>query len=142
VRRVEIDELLKVLRPYPYGWQVEIPAPYKFLGHSINLDVETRPNPDDVDAPVTNEIEIELARLILTNLSDVLGEAERRYVAYCSDEPGVLERIEHPRIWLCREFMSTDSKHWVLAAGFVDAPDWVVHAEFSGLFFEDIWSGD
>jgi hypothetical protein len=117
--------------------------PHRFFGHPVGLEIETRPFPDSEPPPSPSQPELELTRLILTGLPEVLAEAEKRYAAYSADSPEVLAKVHRPRVWICREFQDREGRDWwAIEAGISDAPDWTICVEFRGLEFVEVWSGD
>jgi hypothetical protein len=138
-----IEEMLRGLQPYAYGWRSDLPMPHLFFGHAVALEIETRPFPAADPPLLPSQTEVELARLILAGLSKVLAEAERRYAAYSAETPDVLAKVHRPRVWICREFQDREGRDWwALEAGISDAPDWSLFIEFRGLEFVEVWSGD
>ena len=120
----------------------ELPA-YRFFGQPITLTVETRPFPAADQAPPPTESEVNLARLVLAGLSEVLAKAEQEYAAYNADFPELRGKVHDPRVWVCREFQQRDGpERWVLTSRISDAPDWTVFIEFRALTFLEVWSGD
>lgn len=131
------------LEPYPYGWRCELPARYRFFGCPVRVKIETRPSPADELPPPPNPSEVELVRLIVSSLSELLAEAERQYATFDQEFPELFDKIDDPHVWVCREFLELDGPdRWALVSGISDAPDWCIHIEFRGLEFHEIWAGD
>ena len=83
-----------------------------------------------------------MVRLILSNLPALLPVVEREYRGH-ADSPDIIERVHMPHIWLSRDWLAElGPEHWSFVVGIADAPDWGIHAEFAGLVFQRIWSGD
>jgi hypothetical protein len=143
VRPEVIEEVIRGLQPYAYGWRFDLPMPHCFFGHPVALEIETRPFPDSKLPPSPSRPEVELTRLILAELPGLLAEAERRYAAYSAETPDVLTKVHRPRVWICREFQDREGRDWwALEAGISDAPDWSIFIEFRDLEFAEVWSGD
>jgi hypothetical protein len=138
-----IETILRALRPYPYGWQAELPAPYCFFGQPITVTIETRPSPEEIIAPPPIQSEVDLIRLILSEFPRVLVTAAMEYAAYNSEIPELLRKVCEPRVWVCREFQEMDGlDRWAFVSGISDAPDWTIFIEFRGGTFLEVWSGD
>ena len=136
-----IDSVLRSLQEYRWGWRTTLPN-VRFLGKPVSLRVDTQPIPTGGPSPPPNATETALVRFVLGSLPGMLTEIERRYRSH-ADSPDILERVHEPSVWLSRDIMSAEGPdHWSFVAGIVDAPDWTICAEFSGLVFQDIWSGD
>lgn len=136
-----IDTVLRSLQEYRWGWRAMLPD-VSFLGKPVGLRVDTQPIPTGGPSPPPNVTETALVRLVLGNLSGVLTEIESRYRSH-ADSLDILERVHEPSVWLSRDILSEEGPdHWSFVAGIADAPDWTICAEFSGLVFQDIWSGD
>jgi len=58
-----IEDVLRGLRPYAYGWRSDLPMPHRFFGHPVGLEIETRPFPDSEPLPSPSRPEVELTRL-------------------------------------------------------------------------------
>jgi hypothetical protein len=93
-----IEAVLSSLKPDPYGWGQELPAPYRFFGQPLALKIETRPFPaDDLASPPT-QAELELVRRVLAELPEVLAKSEHEYRAYNADFPELLGKVHEPRV--------------------------------------------
>lgn len=138
-----IEAVLRQLQPYDYGWRCELPTPSTFFGNPVELRIETRPCPATESAPIPNSTEIELVRLILSALPEMLAQAEQYYADYNAGFPELVDKIDQPHIWVCREWLGSEiPANWTFLIGISDAPDWCIHTEFRGLEFREIWSGD
>lgn len=143
MEREAIEAILAALQPYPYGWRQELPAAHSFFGQPVSVNIETRPYPEAGDPPELVEGELDLVRLVLARLPEVLAVAEREAAAAPDATPEVLGKVHEPRVWVCREFQERDGPaRWALTWGISDAPDWTVFAEFRGLTFLEVWAGD
>jgi hypothetical protein len=135
--------MLNGLQPYPYGWGCQLPPPYQFFGQQLAVMIETRPIPADESAPRPTRGEIDLVRLILAGLPEILAKATQEYAAYNAEFPELLAKVHEPRIWVCREFQAEEGPDWwALTSGISDAPDWTIYVEFRGLTLLEVWSGD
>lgn len=89
------------------------------------------------------QAEIDLVRLILTELPGVLATVTQEYAAYDDAFPELLKKVHDPRVWVCREFQERDGpERWALTSGNSDAPDWTIFIEVRALTFLEVWSGD
>jgi hypothetical protein len=124
-----------------WGWRGGV-AGVTFLGRPVELRVDTEPEPTGGPPPPLDETELVLVRLVLPSLSALIPEIEAHYRGH-ADSPAVLDSVSEPRVWLSRDILADDGPgRWGFVAGLTDAPDWVIHAEFDGLVFREIWSGD
>lgn len=136
-----IDAVLRSLGEYTWGWRVALPG-VRFMGKSVGLRVDTQPIPTGGPSPPLDAAETALVRLVLGGLPGVLAEAERRYREH-ADSPDIIDRADEPSVWLSRDVLAEEGPgHWALVVGIAGAPDWATHAEFEGLEFHEIWSGD
>jgi hypothetical protein len=137
-----IDAVLRSLQETQWGWQAVLPE-VAFLGQPVRLRVDTRPVPAEGPPPVPNADETELARLVLSGLPAALAEAERQYRAYHAGVPGAVELAHEPQACVCREQLAREGPgRWSLVVEIAGAPDYGTHAEFVGLSYVGIWSGD
>lgn len=135
------EAVIRSLRPYTWGWQANIPT-VSFLGRSVFLRVDTIPEPTGRGSPPLDAVEMALVRLVLGALPDLLPAIEQRYREH-ADSPEVLERVEEPCVWLSRDILAEEGPtRWAFVSGIGNADDWAIHAEFDGLTFCEIWSGD
>jgi hypothetical protein len=138
---IPIDSVLCSLQEYRWGWRTTLPH-VRFLGKPVSLRVDTQPIPSDGPSPPLDAAEIAVVRLVLGNLPDLLPEIERHYRSH-ADTPDIIERVHEPSVWLSRDIRAEEGPdHWSFVVGIEDAPDWTICAEFSGLTFQEIWSGD
>jgi hypothetical protein len=138
---VAIDSVLRSLKEYRWGWRAPLPKIW-FIGKPVNLRVDTQPIPTGGASPPLDATETALVRLVLGNFPDLLTEIERHYRSH-ADSPDIIERLHEPSVWLSRDILTEEGPdHWGFVVGIADAPDWTICAEFDGLAFQDIWSGD
>jgi hypothetical protein len=105
--------------------------------------LDTRAEPAEEPPPAAEPAEIGLVRLILGGLPGVLAECERRFREYNAEFPELLGKVHEPHIRVSREWLGGEPPgDWAFVVGIADAPDWGIHAEFRGLEFREIWSGD
>jgi hypothetical protein len=136
-----INTVLASLQEYRWGWRATLPD-IRFIGKPVSLRVDTQPIPTDGPSPPLDETETALVRLVLGNLPGLLTEIERHYRSH-ADSPDIIERVDEPSVWLSRDILAEEGPdHWSFVTGIVDAPDWTICAEYAGLAFQDIWSGD
>ena len=136
-----IDAVLRSLQEYRWGWRTTLPN-IRFIGKSVSLRVDTQPIPTSAPSPPLDATETTLVRLVLSNLPGLLTEVERHYRSH-ADSSDIIERVHEPSVWLSRDILAEEGPdHWSFVVGIADAPDWTICAEFSGLSFQDIWSGD
>jgi hypothetical protein len=138
---IAIEAILRSLQEYRWGWSTTLPS-VRFLGKPVSLRVDTQPIPTGGPSPPLDATEIALARLVLANLPGMLTEIEGHYRSH-ADSPDIIERVHEPSMWLSRDILTAEGPdHWSFVAGITDAPDWTICAEFAGLTFQGIWSGD
>jgi hypothetical protein len=138
---VAIDAVLHSLQEYRYGWRTALPH-IRFLGKQVCLRVDTQPIPTDGSSPPIDATEAALVRLVLGSLPRLLPEIERHYRSH-ADSPDIIERVHEPSVWLSRDILAeAGPDHWAFVSGIEDAPDWTICAEFAGLAFQEVWSGD
>jgi hypothetical protein len=143
VERDTIDAVVQRLRPGPYGWRCELPAPVRFFGRPIELLMDTRPVREHEPPPGPAPAEVGLVRLILGGLPGVLAECGRQYRRANIELPRPLGKAHEPAIWVSREWLGdAPPGDWSFVVGISGAAGWGVHSEFSGLEFRRIWSGD
>ena len=136
-----IDAVLRSLQEYPWGWRTTLPN-VRFLGKPVMLRVDTQPIPTGGPSPPLNVEETALVRRVLGDLLGLLPEIERCYRSH-ADSPDIPDRVHEPSVWLSRDHLAEEGPdHWCFVSGIADAPDWTICAEFSGLAFQEIWSGD
>ena len=136
-----IDVALRSLEEYDWGWRTALPG-VEFIGRPVGLRVDTRPVPTGGPSPPPDEVETALVRLVLGRLPELLPVIEREYRGH-ADSPDVIERVHEPAVWLSRDTRAEEGPgRWAFAVGIADAPDWTIVADFDGLSFLGIWSGD
>jgi hypothetical protein len=135
------DTVLQSLQQYRWGWRTTLPG-VLFIGKPVGLRVDTQPIPTGGPSPPLNPTETALVRLALGALPALLAEVEWHYREH-ADSPDIIERVHEPYVWLSRDILAEDGPdRWTFVVGIADAPDWGIHAEFAGLVFQQIWSGD
>lgn len=138
---VAIDMVLRSLEEYRWGWRTALPK-VRFMGKPVSLRVDTQPIPTGGLSPPLDATETALVRLVLGHLTGLLPEIERHYRSH-ADSPDIIEHLHEPSVWLSRDILAKEgSDRWSFVVGIADAPDWTICAEFAGLTFQDIWSGD
>jgi hypothetical protein len=136
-----IKTVLASLQEDRWGWRATLPD-IRFIGKAVSLRVDTQPIPTDGPSPPLDETETALVRLVLGNLPGLLTEIERHYRSH-ADSPDIIGRFHEPHVWLSRDWLAEEGPDfWSFVVGIADAPDWGIHAEFRGLEFQQIWSGD
>jgi hypothetical protein len=138
---VAIDAILCSLQEYHWGWRTALPN-VRFIDKPVSLRVDTQPIPTGGPSPPLDPTETALVRLVLGHLTSLLPEIERHYRSH-ADSPDIIERLHEPSVWLSRDILAEErSDRWSFVVGIADAPDWTICAEFAGLVFQEIWSGD
>jgi hypothetical protein len=136
-----IDRVLRSLTQDRWGWRADLPG-VQFIGKPVGLRVDTQPFPTGGPSPPLDANETALVRLILGNLEDLLPVIERAFRGD-ADAPYIIERVQGPHVWLSRDWLAQEGPDfWSFVVEIADAPDWGTHAEFKGLAFQQIWSGD
>lgn len=136
-----IDAVLRSLAEYRWGWRADLPG-VQFLGQPVGLRVDTQPIPTGGPSPPLDATETALVRLVLGGLSNLLPVIEREYRGH-ADSPDIIERVHEPAVWLSRDILAeVGPGRWSFAVGIANAPDWTIAADFDGLAFLLIWSGD
>jgi hypothetical protein len=136
-----IDAVLRSLQQYHWGWRAELPG-VRFIGQSVELRVDTQPIPTGGASPPLDMTETALVWQVLAALPELLVVIEREYRGH-ADSPDIIDRVHEPRVWLSRDWLAeVGPGHWSFVIGIADAPDWGTHADFDGLVFQRIWSGD
>src|SRR5262245_5764888 len=136
-----IEAVLRSLQEYRWGWRTTLPD-IRFIGKSVSLRVDTQPIPTGGPSPPLDANETALIRLVLGNLPGLLTEIERHDRSH-ADSPDIIERVHEPSVWLSRDILAEEGPdHWAFVSGIEDAPDWTICAEFAGLAFQEVWSGD
>jgi hypothetical protein len=137
----DIDRVLRSLVEHRWGWRADLPG-IRFIGRAVGLRVDTQPIPTGGSSPPLDGTESALVRLVLSHLSELLPLIEREFRGH-ADSPDIIDRIHEPHVWLSRDWIVEEGPDfWSFVSGIADAPDWGIHAEFDGLVFRDIWSGD
>jgi hypothetical protein len=137
----KIDEVLQSLREYRWGWRARLPG-IRFFGKPVSLRVDTQPFPTGGPSPPPDATELALVRLVLGALPGLLPEIVRHFREH-ADSPDILDRLHKPIVWLSRDWLAEEGpERWSFVTGIAGAPDWGIHADFAGLTFLDIWSGD
>ena len=104
--------------------------------------MDTQPIPTGGPSPPLSATETSLVRLILGGLPELLPVIEREYRGH-ADFPDIIDRVHEPAVWLSRDILAEEGPgRWSFAVGIADAPDWTIAADFDGLSFLCIWSGD
>lgn len=143
MERNAIEAVVRQLRPGPYGWRCELPTPVRFFGQPVELVVDTRPVRDDKPPPALAPAEVELVRLILDGLPEVLTECERQYYRCIAEFPELFGKAHGPQIWVSREWPGDGPPgDWSFSVGIAGAPGWGIHCEFRGLELQRSWFGD
>jgi hypothetical protein len=141
MEEVAINLVLGLLEEYRWGWRTPLPN-VRFFNKPVYLRVDTQPIPTGGPSPPLDAEETALVRLVLEHLPGLLPEIERHYRSH-ADSPDIIERLHEPSVWLSRDILSEEGPdHWCFVVGITDAPDWTICAEFTGLAFQVIWSGD
>src|SRR5262245_63806850 len=97
MNQTSINKLLTSLKPFPYGWQAEIPRRYGTLfGQAVALTAETQPIPESNPPPAISPEETELIGSVLANLPSVLKEVEREFDNYINNDPEERKAIQRP----------------------------------------------
>lgn len=136
-----IDAVLRSLQVYRWGWRADLPG-VRFIGKPVELRVDTQPIPTGGPSPPLDATETVLVRLALGGLPELLPVIEREYRGH-ADSPDIIERVHKPAVWLSRDILAEEGPgRWSFAVGIADAPDWIIAADFDGLSFLRIWSGD
>lgn len=136
-----IDTVLRSLEEYRWGWRADLPG-IRFISQPVCLRVDTQPMPTGTPSPPLDATEQALVRLVLGRLPELLPVIEREYRGH-ADSPDIIERVHEPAVWLSRDILAEEGPgRWAFAAGITDAPDWTIAADFDGLSFLRIWSGD
>jgi hypothetical protein len=136
-----VDAVLRSLRKHRWGWRTDLPG-IRFIGKPVGLRVDTQPIPTGGPSPPLDATETALVRLVLGNLPELLPVIEREYRGH-ADSPDIIDRVHEPHVWLSRDWLAeAGPDFWSFVVGIADAPDWGIHAEFRGLEFQRIWSGD
>lgn len=137
----DIDAVMRSLREHRWGWRADLPGVW-FIGKAVGLRVDTQPIPTGGPSPPVDGTETALVRLVLGHLPDLLPIIEREFRGH-ADSPDIIDRVHEPHVWLSRDWLVEEGPDfWSFVVGIADAPDWGIHAEFSGLVFRRIWSGD
>jgi hypothetical protein len=135
------EEVLRSLQQYRWGWRGMLPEVY-FIGKPVALRVDTQPIPTGGPSPPLDEMETALVRLILGQLPALLAEVERHYREH-ADSPDIIDGVHEPSVWLSRDVLAEEGPdRWSFEVGIAGAPDWSIQADFAGLAFQCIWSGD
>ncbi len=136
-----IDAVLRSLEEYRWGWRANLPG-VRFIGKAVGLRVDTLPIPTGGPSPPLDATETALIRLVLGGLPELLPVIEREYRGH-ADSPDIIERVLEPAVWLSRDILAEEGPgKWSFAVGIAVAPDWTIAADFDGLSFLCIWSGD
>ncbi|MGL6076207.1 MAG: hypothetical protein ACRC8S_18790 [Fimbriiglobus sp.] len=137
-----IDSILQSLQPTTWGWFAAVPGE-AFLGQPVSLRIDTRDVPTDEPPPAPNPGEVALARLVLAGLTEVLAQAEEQYRTYHREVPDAVPLAHEPHVWLSRSGMALDgADRWQFVVGIQGSEDYGTHAEFTGVSYVGIWSGD
>ncbi len=97
----------------------------------VTIRLETSSLPTD-EPPSPLPAETELCKLILSNLNQILKDAEATFLAYIEKyHPEARNHVANPHIWIAREFIDSGF-HWALVVEQDDSPDFGYHIEFNG----------
>lgn len=136
-----IDAVLRSLEEYRWGWRADLPG-VLFIAKPVGLRVDTQPIPTGGPSPLLDATETALVRRVLAALPALLPVIEREYRRH-ADSTDIIDRVHEPHAWLSRDVLTEEGPgHWSFVVGIADAPDWGIHADFDGLAFQRIWSGD
>jgi hypothetical protein len=136
-----IDTVLRSLQAYRWGWRTDLPG-FRFIGKPIGLRVDTQPIPSGGPPPPLDVVETALVLRVLTALPELLPFIDQEFRGH-ADSPDIIERVQKPHVWLSRDWLVEEGPgHWSFVISIADAPDWGIHADFDGLTFQRIWSGD
>jgi hypothetical protein len=131
------------LEPDDYGWSGRFPGgPHLLFGIEIGLEINTRLVPDDPPVlPPISESQAALVRAITPALPDILTRVAAELIKHNQKfDPEFQRFLRHPAVWLSSEH--DDGVSWTFVVERTDNPDFGYHAEFKGVEFVELWSGD